>query len=153
MQNRSWEWTPPPTMNRVMSTVLRLPVLHRMMSKEILLLTFTGRKSGKKFTTPVGYFREGNTVTLLTKQFRPWWRNFINAAPVQMRMEGKTAKGTAKALTDTATITPIIANLMEKHPREAQIYGVGLLPDGKPNMDDVNRIAPKVVIIQITLEK
>lgn len=43
---RPWDWTPSPTMNSFMSTVLRTPLLHRMLSGSMLLITFTGRKSG-----------------------------------------------------------------------------------------------------------
>jgi deazaflavin-dependent oxidoreductase (nitroreductase family) len=147
----SWEWTPSPFSNAVVSTMLRIPFLHRLMSSQILLLTFTGRKSGKRYTTPVGYVREGKTVTILTKWFRPWWRNFQETAPVEVLIEGKVYPGTAKALTDEATIIPIITDVIEKYPYYADIYGVRLVSPNQPDMDDVRHIAPKVIVLQIAL--
>ena len=44
--------------NTFIKLFLRSP-LHRMMSKSTLLITFTGRKSGNKYTTPVNYSLEG----------------------------------------------------------------------------------------------
>jgi hypothetical protein len=152
MQTRSWDWTPTPGQNRVMSIILRLPLINRILSREILLLTFTGRKSRKTFTTPVGYHRDGDKLTLLTKRFRPWWRNFQTPAPVKALIAGKWISGQAQALLDESITVPIIAALMEAHEREAQIYGVKRDPNGKPDMADVRMLAPKVVVIQIALK-
>lgn len=154
MQNtetRPWEWAPPPFMNRVMATVLRIPVLHRVMSGNILLLTFTGRKSGKTYTIPVGYWKRGSAVTLLTKRFRSWWRNFQQPAPVKVHIGGRVYAGEARALTDETAIASLIAPLMEGQTRQAQVWHIRLDPNGKPNLDDVQAISSKVVLIQIVL--
>ena len=42
--------TVPPMVTNIMKFVLRSP-LHGMVSKTVLLITFTGRKSGKTYTT------------------------------------------------------------------------------------------------------
>lgn len=148
---RPWTWTPSPTMNRMMATLLRLPLLHRLISKMILLITFTGRKSNQQYTIPVGYFREGHTITILTKRFRKWWHNFEEPTVVDLHIEGRNYQGQAAALTDIQTIIPIIAHVMEAHPREAQIYGIKLLDNGTADMDSIREIAPKVVVIQVNL--
>jgi hypothetical protein len=51
----------PPYVNAAMKFVLRSPV-HGMVSQTVLLFTFTGRKTGKVFTTPVSYSRDGDQV-------------------------------------------------------------------------------------------
>ena len=53
----------PALFNPFMKTVLRSP-LHGMISRRLLLITFTGRKSGKVFTTPISYEQEGATLLL-----------------------------------------------------------------------------------------
>ncbi|MEO8397811.1 MAG: nitroreductase/quinone reductase family protein [Chloroflexota bacterium] len=151
LSERPWTWTPSPTMNRMMVTLLRLPLVHRLISKMILLITFTGRKSNQHYTIPVGYFREGPTITLLTKRFRKWWHNFEEPTGVELHIEGYNYQGQAAVLTDSQTMIPILAQVMEAHPREAQIYGVKLLDNGIPDMDSIREIAPKVVVIQINL--
>src|SRR5450755_2404646 len=44
--------------NSLVTTILRSP-WHGLRSHRLLLLTFTGRKSGKEFTTPMRYVQEG----------------------------------------------------------------------------------------------
>jgi deazaflavin-dependent oxidoreductase (nitroreductase family) len=148
---RSWEWKPPAFANAMVSILLRTPVLHRVISNQLLLLTFTGRKSGKGYTIPVGYIREGPTITILTKWFRGWWRNFQETAPVELRIEGKVNHGTAKALTDEAAIIPLIVKVIEKYPYYADFYRIRLVTAKQPDMDSVRQAAPKVVALKITL--
>jgi hypothetical protein len=85
----------PPFMNKVMALVLRSP-LHGAVSKHILLFTFKGRKSGKTYAIPLGYMRQGDTITLFTDH--NWWKNLRGGAPVTLRMQGKTYQGSATAL-------------------------------------------------------
>jgi hypothetical protein len=149
-ENRSWEWTPPAFVNKIMATLLRLPLVHRALSKQMLLISFTGRKSQKRYTTPVGYWREGNKVTILTKRFRTWWRNFEQPAPVTLRIEGRDYEGRATAYTDLATIVPMIHHRIEKSPREAEIFEIRMV-DGKVDDESVRAIAPKLVVIEVIL--
>ena len=53
--------------NPVMRFILRSP-LHVIFSSGIMLITFTGRKSGRKFTTPVRYLQDGDTVTVSSRR-------------------------------------------------------------------------------------
>jgi hypothetical protein len=67
-----------------------------MRSNQLLLLTFTGRKSGKKFTTPLRYVQEGETLQLIIVY--PWWRNLIGEATVHVLLRGQMRTGTAEVL-------------------------------------------------------
>lgn len=148
---RPWEWSPSPTSNAFVSLLLRTPLLHRLASHQIMLLTYTGRKSGKRYTLPVGYMRDDHTVTILTKWFRGWWRNFQNAAPVELLIERKIYHGTAKALTDEETTVPLLAESIHRFPANAAFYGIRLVMPNRPDMDDVRRVASKIVAIQVSL--
>ncbi len=80
--------------NRIITLLLRSP-LHRPLSKGLLLISFTGRKSGKTYTTPVSYFRDGEAIILFSNRDRAWWRNLEGGAPVTLRVQGETFKGVA----------------------------------------------------------
>lgn len=149
---RPWDWTPPKSMNRIMKTILHLPLLHRMMSGMILVIKFTGRKTGNHYETPVGYHQHGDTILMLTKRFRKWWHNFEDEAPVTLRLKGQDVQAHAEALTDPDTIVPILTEMIAEVPREAEIYGVKLI-NGKPDPDSVREVAPKVVVIRATLQR
>ena len=49
--------------NPLVRAVLRSPA-HGLLSGHLALLTVTGRRSGRAFTFPVGYHREGERVTI-----------------------------------------------------------------------------------------
>jgi len=51
--------------NRFLSLLLRSPP-HGVLSDGVLLLGFTGRKSGRRYTTPINYLRDGGAVLLTT---------------------------------------------------------------------------------------
>lgn len=59
--------TPSKWMNASMKLFLKTPGLQNVIGKTIALITFTGRKIGKRYTTPVTYYRDGDTVVILTK--------------------------------------------------------------------------------------
>jgi hypothetical protein len=79
--------------NMIVTTILRSR-WHRMRSDRLLLLTFTGRKSGKEFTTPIRYVQEGKTLRLVVMY--PWWRNLLGKASVRVLLRGQMRTGTVE---------------------------------------------------------
>lgn len=94
--------------NPVLKAILLSP-LHSGMSKRLMVLTFTGRKSGKRYTTPVGYVRPGASIYVFTHS--PWRKNFTKPAPVVMRIEGKDVSGTGQLVNDPQRIKLMIQAL------------------------------------------
>ena len=47
--------------------------LHSLMSGRLMLVSFTGRKTGRSYTTPVSYVRVGDS--LLVPGGGAWWKN------------------------------------------------------------------------------
>jgi len=86
------------------------------MSKRVMVLSFTGRKSGKRYSTPVSYNWEGDHVIVVT--FSPWWKNFKEPAPVQMRIQGKNVSGTAVLVNDPVRIKQILQTLSNTNGKE-----------------------------------
>jgi NADPH:quinone reductase len=86
------------TGNPIMKAVLRSP-LHGLASGKFALITVTGRRSGRRFTFPVGYARREDQVTIGVgwPERKVWWRNLRQPAPVEMRIRGRSYRGTAVA--------------------------------------------------------
>ena len=80
--------------NPIVKTVLRSP-LHGLLSRQLLLITFTGRKSGKVFTTPATYEQKGEE-TLLLRIGYPWWKNLRDDAAVRVHLCGKERSATTE---------------------------------------------------------
>jgi F420H(2)-dependent quinone reductase len=72
--------------------------LHALLSKMLLVLTYTGRASGRRYRIPVGYRRDGALVTLVAGN--PWWVNLRDGAAVTLRLAGTELRGTAIPLAD-----------------------------------------------------
>lgn len=80
--------------NRIIPLVLRAPLLHRLLSGALMLITFIGRVSGKRFTIPVTYLPVDGGVVFFSN--RRWRRNLRGGAPVTLRLRGRDVRGVAE---------------------------------------------------------
>jgi hypothetical protein len=82
-------------------TVLRSP-LHGLVSDRLALITVTGRRSGRKYTFPVGYEQEGDRVQITVgwPEGKRWWRNLRQGGEVQLWLRGVERNGQALARRD-----------------------------------------------------
>jgi hypothetical protein len=55
--------------NSIMAFILRSP-LHGLLSGSTMLITYTGRKSGKSITLPTNWVRDENTVFVTSLRAR-----------------------------------------------------------------------------------
>ena len=89
------------TGNRAVALLLRSP-LHPVVSRQLALITVTGRRSGKDYTFPVGYRRAGERVTIPVgwPARKLWWRNLRGGAWVRLRLGGEQRSGLANVRGD-----------------------------------------------------
>ena len=140
-----------PFINFMMKLLLRSP-LHFIVSSNILLITFTGRKSGRSFTTPIRYLREGNTVRLFSSPQANWWKNLRGGADVSVRISGNALEGRATVLeTDDDTKLQIFQTYLARFPGDAAYHG--LKPSRRiPHSEGTLRaVLEDVAITEITL--
>ncbi len=95
-------------MNPLMAALLTSP-FHKGVSKNLMVLTFSGRRSGKRYSTPVGYLQEGNQLIVFTHS--DWWKNLRGGAPVEVRLRGKIRHGKAEIIRDEDQISKIVQSL------------------------------------------
>lgn len=84
------------TANPIVRLVLRSRA-HRLLSGHLLLLTVTGRRSGRKHTFPVGYSEANGVLTIRVgaPERKRWWRNVGSETPVLVRLRGVDRPGLA----------------------------------------------------------
>jgi deazaflavin-dependent oxidoreductase (nitroreductase family) len=139
----------PPIFNQAMKLVLRSPV-HGMVSKNILLITFTGRKSGKTYTTPVSYSQRDGQVTIFTHA--TWWKNLRNGASVTLRLQGREIQGLAEPVAeDKQAIAEALSAHLREAPFDARYYGVSFDEHGNPSEEEVEKAVQTVVMISVRL--
>jgi deazaflavin-dependent oxidoreductase (nitroreductase family) len=81
--------------NSFISRLLRSP-FHRLLSRRFMLITVTGRKTGREYTTPVNYVRRGDEVTVLSRKGRTWWLNLKGGGPVMLHIGGEDLAGVGR---------------------------------------------------------
>jgi hypothetical protein len=148
-QQQSSAPTVPGVVNVLVKLILRSP-LHGLMSKNRILLTFRGRKSGKVYTAPVSYFREGESIVCFTDS--SWWKNLGGGAPVRIRLTGRDVAGMAYPIdTDAEAIAKGLERMLQKIPSDARYYQVTIGPHGQLSTSDLMRAAYANVMIRIHL--
>jgi deazaflavin-dependent oxidoreductase (nitroreductase family) len=132
-----------------MKFVLRSPV-HGMVSKSLLLITFSGRKSGKTYTTPVSYSQYGDRVYIFTHA--GWWKNLRSGAPVTLHIRGRNLRGLAEPVAkDKQTVAAGLTEHLRKVPSDCRFYGVTFDENKNPRAEEVEQAAQTVVMIRIRL--
>lgn len=141
--------TVPPFLNRTMKFVLRSP-MHGVVSKSVLLITFTGRKSGKTYTTPVSYSQYNDQVYIFTHA--TWWKNLQNGGPVSLRIRGRELQGLAEPVAeDKEAVAAGLSTHLRKVPSDAKYYGVSFDDQGNPRAEEVAEAVQSVVMIPVQL--
>ncbi len=141
--------TIPPAVNAMMKFILRSP-LHGMVSKTITVITFTGRKSGKPYSTPVSYSQNGSTVTIFTHG--EWWKNLSGGAPVSLRIRGKDYTGQADVtVADKVAMAAGLTEHLKVVRSDAQYYSVTFDETGEPRADEIRKAVDNVVMIRVSL--
>ncbi|MGE5335039.1 MAG: nitroreductase/quinone reductase family protein [Nitrososphaerota archaeon] len=105
--------------------------LHGVMSQRLLLITFTGRKTGRRFTTPISYLREGNVLTLGVGG--SWWKNLRDGGQIQVRLRGRKRTGVTEVVTDEASMYEAYQVILAHNPTQARFMGITMDADGRPN--------------------
>ncbi|SEQ75687.1 MULTISPECIES: nitroreductase/quinone reductase family protein [Lentzea] len=89
--------------NRVVVGLRDAPLVGKLVRKGITVVSYTGRKSGRTFSTPVGYQRKGDTVTIqvMMPDDKTWWRNFSGeGGPLTLELDGTERTGHATSHRD-----------------------------------------------------
>ncbi len=135
--------------NPIMTFLLRSP-LHSLVSNSMMLISVTGRKSGRRVTLPVSYVRENDTLWVISSRNRQWWRNLLGGAPVTLRLAGQDIKGHGDAILDEMKVTLHMTELLSDFPTMARYLDVHLV-DGKPNGEDILRASRTRLLVRIRL--
>jgi len=136
-------------MNPVMTALLRSPV-HGMLSRNIMVITFKGRVSGRAYSTPVSYYQIDSKVYCFTHA--KWWRNLAEGAQVELLLRSKKVLGQAVAVPDDeARKAAVLEQLLAASKTDARFYAVTYDADGNPNKDEVAAAAAQAVMIDITV--
>jgi hypothetical protein len=75
-------------------------LLGPLVRRRITIASYTGRRSGRRFSTPVGFTRSGDvaTIVVMLADAKKWWRNFTgDGGPLTLELDGRERTGHAVA--------------------------------------------------------
>ncbi len=125
--------------------------LHRLMSGRYAIIEFTGRTSGRHYSTPIAYVQDGGRVLLSTDS--KWWRYLSGGAPVRLRTRGPDVPGTATPLLDPAASLAVIRQLTDAISSYARMARLASRDGQVPDSEIVRQIQEGRVAIEVTLEQ
>jgi hypothetical protein len=108
--------------------LLRSP-LHGLVSGRIMLLTVTGRRSGRSFTVPVSYLRYGENILSFT-----------------------SGEWSARAESGGDAVVRALGAFLAEFPATAGRYGVGLGADGRPCPHDMEAAVEEGRAIMVIIQ-
>jgi hypothetical protein len=90
--------------NPMLRSLLRTP-LAGPLRKQLMVLSFKGRKSGRQFSIPVSAHRiDGGLYAIANAQ---WKHNFRDGADAEVVLDGKTTKMRGELISDPATVADL----------------------------------------------
>lgn len=135
--------------NDIMSWVLRSP-FHGLLSSSMMLITITGRRSGRAITTPVSYIREGDTLWITSNRDRIWWRNLQGGANVKLLLRRKLVNGFAETEMDSKAVEGHLTRYLFFMPQAARSMGIRM-KNKMANAEDIARVAKDKLFVKIKL--
>jgi len=114
--------------NVPMRAVLSLPV-PTPLSANLMLISYTGRKTGKAYRQPVSYARDGEV--LLTPGGGRWTLNLAGGRPVRIRLRGRDVAARPELVTHAAEVERLLGVIAAKNPRAARFIPIPRRADGR----------------------
>ena len=118
--------------NVPMRAVLSLP-FPTPLSRNLMLIAYTGRKSGKAYRQPVSYVPDGEV--LLTPGGGRWTLNLTDERPVRIRLRGHEVASRPELVAEPAELERLLGVIAAKNPRAAKFVPIPRDPDGRLDPD------------------
>jgi hypothetical protein len=137
--------------NPTVRLLLRSP-LHFLWSRNLMLITFTGRKNGRTFTTPVRYLKTDNEIRCFTSAENKWWRNLRGGANINLLVRGQCICCYARPVADEPTVRSALSDFLSRFPQDSPYYGIRLDRQKKPLAIDLDRASRETIMVVATMQ-
>ena len=142
-------------LNPLVNFILHSPV-HWLLSPGLMLITVTGRRTGRQYTIPVGYQRDGDTVVVMVSRARSksWWRNYRERSPIELRLRGANVRGWAQLVPPRSEEFRIHAErTLRRVPGMARVFKVAF--DRRTGLSQAQQeeLGHEIAVVRITLNE
>ena len=148
MNRFNWRWMKPiQKLHRFLYAIGLGPVIGQI----VLLLTTTGRKTGRKRVTPVQYEEINSLYYVAAARGRTadWFRNVQANSSVEVQVKAYRFSGQAEAVTDPLRIADFLEHRLQIHPRMiGMMMKLHNLPS-RPSRDQLEDLAKSLTMVII----
>ena len=137
--------------NDFAARLLRSP-FHGLMGGGTLLISVTGRKSGKPVTLPVNFQEIDGVLWVTSRRSRVWWRNLQACPDVKVWRAGKERTGQGELVLDNQSVAAGLTRLFSLDPRLAAALHVRM-PAGVPDPADLQREVEDRLLIKLSIKE
>jgi hypothetical protein len=120
------------------------------MSRQTMVMTVRGRKTGKAYPLVVTYIQDGEILFCLTRA--GWWKNLQGGAHVLLQLRGNIVKGFAEPVSDSSLTEQKITQIVEMNAREAKYFSILLDNQKRADPPSVQLSARYFQLIRIHLQ-
>jgi F420H(2)-dependent quinone reductase len=114
--------------NVPMRAVLSLP-FRTPLSRNLMLVRYTGRKSGRVYRQPLSYARDGEA--LLTPGGGRWTLNMEGGRPVRIRLRGRDVSARPELVREPGEVERLLDVIVRENPPAARYIPLPRLADGR----------------------
>ena len=129
--------------NPLVVLIARSPI-HLLVSTQILVTQFNGRKSGNPYRVPVSFHKDENTYTCVTLRSNLWWKNLIALERTDIWLNGRLVNVQLELeYEDDEVVKSNLRHLVSGNVIDAFFAKVKLNKDGSPDeksLDDAAKI-------------
>ncbi len=141
-------------LNPAIAWLLRSP-LHPLLGWGLMLVTVTGRRSGRVYTIPVGYQPDGYApVVPVSKPSRKqWWRNYRDRRPIGVWLRGRAAHGHAVVVAPgSSAFRDAIERTLRRVPGLGRQFGIAYDRRTGLTSTQLDVVAQAAVVVRIELD-
>ena len=137
--------------NPVVAFLARSP-LHFLISHQVLVIQFKGRKSGKQYLVPVSYHEHESSYTCVTLRSNIWWRNLKEVTHTKIWLKG-TLKNAQIDLefNNDQIVESTLRDLVTNNRVDAYFAKIKLNKDGSPDSDDLIQAGKIHTVLKFTI--
>ena len=137
--------------NPFVAWLARSPV-HFIISHQLLIIQFEGRKSGKKYLVPVSYHKHGSMHTCVTLRSNIWWRNLKELSHTKIWLKGKLIDAQVDIeFKDDQVVENTLRNLVTNNRVDAYFAKIKLNKNGDPDLEDLAKAAKLHTVLRFTV--
>ena len=119
----------------------------------LMLLSYTGRKSGKTYTIPIGYFvwGEGELMAFSTAR---WWTNLRGGTPVTLLVKGQQLNAVPTVIHEREAVIGTVEDFIKRRGlATARKLPLGLPTDREPTLAELRAIPSNSTFVRFKISE